>query len=83
MEPNYISYLFLVVVFVVVYLFIDYFLLSKNLREINNRISKDPNYLNSPKQRELSQRMLNSIYITGPFMLIECIKLQKSLNKYK
>mgnify|MGYP001565483324 CR=1 FL=1 len=76
-------YYILVVVIALFFVFVlDYFLTSKKLRELNNKISQNQNYLKDKDKRELCKIILNQTYMWGVFTLIEAKKLKKALDKF-
>ena len=75
--------IFLILTFiigVILLLFVDYFWLSKKLRELNQKISQDINYLKDKNTRELCKIILNQTFMWRIFTFIEARKLKKSLN---
>lgn len=80
-EAIYYILIFVIVIFLVFIL--DYFLTSKKLRELNQKISQNQNYLKDKNTRELCKTILSQSYMWGIFTLIEARKLKKSLDAYQ
>jgi hypothetical protein len=77
MQGLYIFVVLLVTFFILVF---DYWA-AKGLRDLNKRISQDPNFLADPSNKSAAEATLNTLAYMGPFRFIEAQKLKKSLNK--
>lgn len=62
---------------------IDYFYASRKLRELNQLICKNTEYLKDKDKQETCQAILKQTYTWGIFSWLEARKLRKNLDKYK
>lgn len=77
-------YYFLIIGIVLFFVLVaDYFWASKKLRELNNKISHNKNYLKDKNKRELCKAILNQTNMYGIFTLMESRKLKKALDQYQ
>lgn len=76
------TWIFVLLLSLLLTLALDYFICSRKLRELNDKITKNPNYLKNSNTRELCKTILSTIGYGFVFTIIEQRKLKKALDKY-
>jgi len=80
--PNVIYFLLFIVVIFLGSIF-DYFYAAKELRELNQLICRNTDYLKDKDKQETCHAVLKKTSSWGIFTIREARKLRKSLEKYK